>query len=63
VEDDGIGFKPATAPTGSSDHFGLLGMQERAERLGGVLELQTEPGKGTRIRVQVPLRDFDSDLS
>jgi signal transduction histidine kinase len=63
VEDDGIGFTPATIPTTTSDHFGLLGMQERAERLGGVFELQSNPGHGTRIRVRIPMRDFDSELS
>jgi signal transduction histidine kinase len=36
------------APQG---HFGLLGLHERAELIGGVLEIQSAPGKGTRIGI------------
>ena len=62
VEDDGTGFSPRPETTPMSDHFGLLGMRERVERLGGVLQIESELGRGTRIRVEVPLRAFDSDL-
>ncbi|GAB4579800.1 MAG: hypothetical protein Fur0022_25390 [Anaerolineales bacterium] len=47
VEDDGIGFDPATASNG----FGLTGMRERAEELGGTLKIETLPGKGTVVHV------------
>jgi signal transduction histidine kinase len=36
-------------------HFGLIGMRERAERLGGELRLASNPGEGTEVEVTVPL--------
>jgi signal transduction histidine kinase len=51
VRDDGVGFDPTRRfPTS----FGLLGMHERAEMLGGVLEIRSSPGEGTRIAVSFP---------
>ena len=35
-------------------HFGLMGMQERATLLGGSFHVETAPGEGTRITVQLP---------
>jgi ligand-binding sensor domain-containing protein/signal transduction histidine kinase len=55
LEDDGKGFEPQDAFTTLGGHFGLLGMRERAQRLGGKLNLQSEPGHGTQIEVTVPL--------
>ncbi len=49
VEDDGRGFE---ARQGG---LGLLGMQERAETLGGRVEIQSRPGAGTRVTVTIPL--------
>ena len=37
-------------------HFGVLGMRERAERLGGELRLASHPGEGTEVEVRVPLQ-------
>jgi signal transduction histidine kinase len=53
VEDNGVGFDPATPMSGRST-WGLLGMQERAELLGGRFELNSRPGSGTRVRVIIP---------
>jgi signal transduction histidine kinase len=53
VSDDGQGF-----PSGQSSpagHFGLLDMRERAQSMGSVLRIESEPGQGTRITVEVPL--------
>ena len=52
VSDDGLGFelKPET-----HDGFGLIGMQERAQRIGGRLQIHGRPGQGTRIVLSVPL--------
>ncbi len=50
VTDDGRGFDPGS-PTRS---FGLLGMRERTGSVGGSLEVQSTPGKGTRVRALVP---------
>jgi two-component system NarL family sensor kinase len=52
VEDDGRGFDAAE---GSEDRHGLLGMRERAEMLGGALEVRSGPGEGARIEATVPL--------
>jgi len=52
VADDGIGFDTQAAQSGGG--LGLRGMVERAQELGGKLSLQSEPGQGTRIRLEVP---------
>lgn len=51
VADDGCGFDP-TQVQGQAGSFGLLGMTERAEGLGGHLEVKSKPGEGTRIIVR-----------
>jgi signal transduction histidine kinase len=52
VEDDGCGFDPdGVSP---SRGFGLLSMKERAESLGGILNLNSAPSRGTRVEVAVP---------
>lgn len=56
VSDDGAGFNPATAPwQPGDDSFGLRAIRERVEQLDGSLELDTAPGRGTRLRVRLPL--------
>lgn len=50
MEDDGRGFVPEQA-TG----FGLVGMRERIQSLGGELELHSEPGSGTYLMARLPL--------
>src|SRR5262245_47488261 len=57
VEDDGKGFDARAAIEGptTGKNLGLLGMQERARMLGGRFELESAPGKGTRVRIRIPL--------
>jgi signal transduction histidine kinase/ligand-binding sensor domain-containing protein len=55
VADNGRGFEQDEAFSEVGGHFGLLGMRERAERLGGELQLHSEPGHGTEVEVTVPL--------
>jgi ligand-binding sensor domain-containing protein/signal transduction histidine kinase len=50
--DDGMGFEPALARRGGG--FGISGMEERAQRIGGTLLVESVPGKGTTVTVQVP---------
>ncbi len=50
--DDGVGFELAAAERGGG--FGLAGMRERAQRIGGQIEVTSAPGHGTQVRVQVP---------
>ena len=59
VEDNGIGFDPDQVRRG--DHLGLLGLRERAEALGGTLAVESAPGKGTTIVVEVPSDDPHPD--
>lgn len=58
VQDDGQGFASKSSSkirSTSGRGFGLLGMQERAEGLGGQLTITSQPRKGTEVVVQVPL--------
>jgi signal transduction histidine kinase/ligand-binding sensor domain-containing protein len=55
VADNGRGFEQDEAFSEVGGHFGLLGMRERAERLGGELRLHSEPGHGTEVAVTVPI--------
>ncbi|MGH2912904.1 MAG: GAF domain-containing sensor histidine kinase, partial [Solirubrobacteraceae bacterium] len=52
VRDDGLGFDPSE----HSDGFGLLGMHERVHLLDGTLDIESEPGKGTKIEARFPIR-------
>ena len=51
VEDDGVGFDPA-APTTRARRLGLTSMEERAQRIGGTLEIRSAPGAGTTVRLE-----------
>ena len=51
VRDDGVGFVRSPAPTRSSG-MGLVGMRERASSMGGTLEVESAPGKGTCVRAR-----------
>ncbi len=56
VQDDGCGFEPGEALPQTGGHFGLIGMRERTERLGGKFAVRSTPGKGTELCVDVPVR-------
>jgi signal transduction histidine kinase/ligand-binding sensor domain-containing protein len=55
VTDDGCGFEAERAFSLGEGHYGLLGMQERVERLGGRMSLKSQLGQGTEIFVEVPM--------
>jgi signal transduction histidine kinase len=55
IKDNGRGFEQEGAFVSLGGHFGLIGMRERAERLGGELRLASHPGEGTQVEVKVPL--------
>ena len=55
ISDNGVGFDP-TAPRGAG-HQGLVNMRARASSVGGRLDVQSVPGAGTRIIVDVPRRE------
>jgi len=56
VSDDGHGFTVPESPAefAPSGHFGLLGLHERSELIGAHLDIQSSPGQGTRVVVQLP---------
>jgi signal transduction histidine kinase len=55
IADNGKGFDQKDVFLSLGGHFGLIGMRERAERLGGELRLESSPGQGTAVEVMVPL--------
>ena len=62
VRDDGRGFTPGSQLGPDQGHFGLSGMRERIERLGGTLAIESQPGSGTTVRAVVPTRDYDRQI-
>ncbi|HEV2131269.1 MAG TPA: ATP-binding protein [Longimicrobiaceae bacterium] len=58
ITDDGVGFTPGAADSGPhfGRHFGLQGMRERIEALGGSFRVTSRPGEGTAIMVALALR-------
>jgi signal transduction histidine kinase len=56
IRDDGTGFDvPAVLARRGDSGLGLLGMQERLNAMGGTLHIQSSPGKGTSLVINVPL--------
>jgi len=53
VEDDGCGFTPGTVD--QARHFGLALMRERIELAGGILQVDSSPGSGTRVLARLPI--------
>ena len=51
VEDDGVGFNPGT-PT---DRLGLSGIHERVALVGGTVTIESAPGQGAVVSVEIPL--------
>jgi len=60
VEDDGRGFEPmhSSAQTQPHGRLGLYGMEERASLIGGRLTVESRPGLGTTVLVEVPLEEI-----
>jgi len=55
IEDDGRGFDAGGPTPSDRPHYGLLGIRERAEILGGSARVESSPGQGTRVVARVPL--------
>lgn len=55
ITDDGRGFRPEDASP--SGHFGLLDMRERAHSMGSVLQVESQPERGTKVAVEIPVKD------
>jgi signal transduction histidine kinase len=54
VRDDGRGIEPAILEEGRPDHWGMRGMRERAERIGGELNIWSRPDTGTEVELTIP---------
>ncbi|MBQ2631109.1 MAG: ATP-binding protein, partial [Kiritimatiellae bacterium] len=57
VKDDGTGFDVATAPGPADGHFGLAGVSERVKRHNGRVQVESSPGKGTKINVKLQVKN------
>ena len=55
VKDNGSGFTPDNSAGPSEGHFGILGMSERAKRVDGQVSITSQPGRGTVVRVVLPI--------
>jgi nitrate/nitrite-specific signal transduction histidine kinase len=54
VRDDGRGIDPQVVHSGREGHWGLVGIRERSERIGGNLRLRSRIGAGTEVELTVP---------
>ena len=61
IRDDGIGMLPGDQR--KAHRFGLIGMEERVTMLGGTLDIESSEGKGTVLRVTVPLATEETDAA
>jgi signal transduction histidine kinase len=58
VQDNGVGLDGTTATTaGSGSGFGLVAMRQRVEQLGGALLIESAPGEGTTLVVEIPVAE------
>ncbi|HEX4130330.1 MAG TPA: two-component regulator propeller domain-containing protein [Pirellulales bacterium] len=55
VRDDGVGFDAEKANRNATGHYGLIGMRERANQIGGELHLSSAPGRGTTLMLVLPM--------
>ena len=66
VEDDGRGFDPERAAAPVADRMlglGIVGMRERTALVGGMMDIESAPGKGTTVFVRFPIRGAVADAS
>jgi signal transduction histidine kinase len=56
VRDNGCGFDPAAIEAHADHHYGLVGMRERVQQVGGRFRLESAQGKGTEVQIQIPRR-------
>ncbi len=55
VTDDGIGFEPNCVNRAADLHFGLAFMNERMEQISGCMKIESHPGEGTVVKLEVPI--------
>ena len=59
ITDDGCGFLPPKqiGDLAQTNHYGLIGLQERIQNLGGTVEIDSTPGTGTKVKIVLPTSD------
>lgn len=60
VKDNGVGFDFDSIVASCDESFGLVGMRERIELIDGEFEIETQPGKGTVIKVKIPIEESEA---
>jgi ligand-binding sensor domain-containing protein/signal transduction histidine kinase len=63
VKDEGSGFDNTRVEGASAGHYGLIGMKERAAQIGADLSFVSTPGRGTLVRVALPLKDRGASMA
>ena len=63
IKDDGCGFASKWLSQEMAGHFGLLGMKERAEKIGGSFSVVSQPGLGTQVKVKAPVPRNNDDIA
>ena len=61
VADNGCGFDPNSAPGPLQGHFGLQGIRERAKPFRGKVEIESEAGKGTQVKIQMTISEVKNE--
>jgi PAS domain S-box-containing protein len=63
IRDDGVGFTlpPVSGEAACAEGFGLLGMQDRTRLVGGQMAVESAPGRGTLVRVEIPVVPAPAD--
>jgi two-component system nitrate/nitrite sensor histidine kinase NarX len=62
VRDNGRGFDSAKGPSDASEHVGLRIMRERAQRIGGALDVRSAPGEGTEVVLSLPVSQAEVEV-
>lgn len=57
ITDDGQGFEPGRTAEGTTDHYGIITMRERAQQAGGDVTIASAPGRGTTVEARLPTTD------
>jgi signal transduction histidine kinase len=55
IEDNGVGVSSDLAKATPAGHFGVIGMRERTQAIGGTFTMKSAPAEGTKIAVELPL--------
>jgi signal transduction histidine kinase len=56
IEDDGVGFNAEQVFEANDTGLGLIGMRERVTLVGGTIKIESQPGEGATVIVQIPVR-------